>query len=399
MRPTATLDAVNFSLAGAREGFGPFLGVYLQARGFDPALTGFIMSLAAASGLVLTTPIGTLIDRTERKRSILVLAVAAIAIGALAIVATGHLWLIAAAQILIGIGDTAIAPLVAAITLGVVGLTAFGRRTARNEAFNHAGNAVNAAFAASLGYAFGLGYVALAIVVMAVASSVAIGRLSPEAIDHTTARSGEQDDRSTFAALFANRRLLLLAAAVLLFQTANGAMLPFLAQARTAAGSDPSLTTGVMTVVARLLMVVAAIYAPRIAARRSYAGVMTVAVAITVLRGGLAFFATSWLLVLPVQMLEGLAMGLGSVAIPALSAEVMSESGRASAGLGVVLTAFGVGATFSPLIAGFVAQRNGFPAAFLVLAAIAFVGVVLWTLPRILGPLGFAPAASAGDAG
>ena len=398
MRPTATLDAVNFSLAGAREGFGPFLGVYLQARGFDPALTGFIMSLAAASGLVLTTPIGTLIDRTERKRSILVLAVAAIAIGALAIVATGHLWLIAAAQILIGIGDTAIAPLVAAITLGVVGLAAFGERTARNEAFNHTGNAVNAAFAASLGYAFGLGYVALAIVVMAVASALAIGRLSPEAIDHATARSGEQDDRSTFAALFANRRLLLLAAAVLLFQTANGAMLPFLAQARTAAGSDPSLTTGVMTVVARLLMIVAAIYAPRIAAQRSYAGVMTFALAITVLRGVLAFFATSWLLVLPVQMLEGLAMGLGSVAIPALSAEVMSGSGRASAGLGVVLTAFGAGATLSPLIAGFVAQRNGFSAAFLVLAAIAGVGVVLWTLPRILGPLGFARAPSAGDA-
>ncbi|MCJ2070529.1 hypothetical protein MKK75_17295, partial [Methylobacterium sp. J-030] len=43
MQPAFSLGALNFALAGAREGFGPFLGVYLQKQGFDPAATGFAM--------------------------------------------------------------------------------------------------------------------------------------------------------------------------------------------------------------------------------------------------------------------------------------------------------------------------------------------------------------------
>ena len=41
----------------------------------------------------------------------------------------------------------------------------------------------------------------------------------------------------------------------------KGSLLPFLAQARTAAGADPSLTTGAMTVLAQLTMIPAALAA------------------------------------------------------------------------------------------------------------------------------------------
>ena len=168
------LDALNFALAGAREGFGPFLGVYMQAKGFDPAATGVAMSLAGLSGLVATTPIGSLIDRVRSKRMLMVVAVTAIAIGAVAIVATRSIWIVGAAQLLIGIGDTSVAPLLAAITLGIVGPTVFASTLSRNEAWNHGGNAVNAALSAVLGYTLGLGYVAIAIVVMAAASSAVL---------------------------------------------------------------------------------------------------------------------------------------------------------------------------------------------------------------------------------
>ena len=403
MRARTTLDAINFALAGAREGFGPFLGVYLQAAGFDPASTGIAMAVAGASGLVATTPLGALIDRSERKRLAMVLAVTAIAIGAVVIVLSRSVWMIGAAQALIGVGDTAIAPLVSALTLGVVGQALFSSRMARNEAFNHAGNAANAAFAAVLGYYFGLGKIAVAIVVMAAVTSLAVARLNPSDIDHVAARSGEQDGRSTFDALLANHGLLLLAFIVMMFETASGAMLPFLAQARTAAGGDPSITTGVMVVVARVAMVGAAIAAPWLAARRGYAGVMTVSMLGVVVRGALAFYATTWTVVVPVQILEGLSMGLASVAIPALTAEVMAGTGRAGAGLGAVLTAFGIGATISPLVAGFAAQRIGFPASFLMLGAIAAAGLLIWVLARrLVGTIGFSartapvPASDAG---
>ena len=373
-------------MAGAREGFGPFLGVYLQAAGFDPAATGIAMSLAGASGLLATTPLGTLVDRTEYKRLAVVSAVVLIAIGSVAIVLTHKLWVIGLAQGIVGIGGAAVAPLVSALTLGLFGGSAFGARMARNEAFNHAGNAGNAAVAAALGYAFGLQYVAVAIVVMAAASSAVVLMLNKGAIDHVGARSGEADERSTVRALIQSPGLLLLAVAVLLFETAHGALLPFLAQALTAAGSNPSITTGVMVVVGRVAMVGAALLAPRIAARRSYATVLLIVLVTAALRGGLAALGTSWWVVIAVQLLEGLAMGLASVAIPSLCAEIMTGSGRANVALGVVLTAFGAGATLSPLVAGFVAQHLGFSSAFLVLGGIAGLGFVLWLIGvRVLG--------------
>ncbi len=382
MRVKTSLDSLNFALAGAREGFGPFLGVYMQAKGFDPAATGLAMSLAGLSGLVATTPIGILVDRAKSKRSLLVAAVLAIAIGAIAIVSTRSIWVVGAAQVLIGIGDTSIAPLLAAITLGIVGPQIFAERVSRNEAFNHAGNAINAALSAVLGYTLGLGYVAIAIIVMAVASSAVVTRIEPGRIDHVRASGGEADEQSTASALIGTPGLLLLALTVMLFQTASGALLPFLAQARTAAGNDPSVTTGVMTVVAQTTMVGAALLAGTLGRRFGQAHVMTIGLAIAMVRGILAAHANSWAPVIIVEVLEGAAMGLSGVAIPALAASVMHGSGRSSAGLGAVLTAFGAGATLSPLVAGLVAQRLGYPAAFITLAVIAGIGLVTWTVGR-----------------
>jgi MFS family permease len=167
MNQSIGLDAFNFTLAGAREGFGPFLGVYLQHQGFDPARTGFAMSIAGIAGIAATAPLGALIDRITVKRAAVALAFFFIAAGAALVVASKQLWVVAAGQVLIGVADSSLAPLVAALTLGLVGRQRYADRVARNEAFNHAGNAINAAVAALLGYCLGLGYVAGAIGVMA----------------------------------------------------------------------------------------------------------------------------------------------------------------------------------------------------------------------------------------
>ena len=155
-------------------------------------------------------------------------------------------------------------------------------------------------------------------------------------------------------------------------------MLPFLAQARTSAGSNPSVTTATMTVVAQATIVGAAFLAAILARRQGQGRVLLLALAAVVLRGGLAACGTSWALILPVQVLEGLATGLASVAIPALVASIMSGTGHATAGLAGVMTAFGAGATLSPILAGAVAQWLGFPAAFLTMAVVAAAGCGVW---------------------
>lgn len=379
MQTGFALDALNFAVAGAQEGFGPFLGVYLQQQGLAPAATGLAMGLAGLAGLIATTPIGVVLDRTKAKRMALILAVGGIAVGAVLLVATRSLWWMSLAQGLIGVADTSIAPLLAALTLGLVGTDAYETRVSRNVAFNHAGNAVNAALSGVLGYFFGLGFVAIAIGVMAVASTLAVLCIPASTIDHEAARGGGKADKSSaLKALGGSRPLLVLAFCVFAFEVANGAMLPFLAQARTSAGSNPSVTTATMTVVAQVTIVGAAFLAAVLARRFGQGRVLLLALGAVVLRGGLAACGPSWGLIVPVQILEGLATGLASVAIPALVASIMSGTGHATAGLAGVMTAFGAGATLSPILAGAVAQWLGFPSAFLTMAAVAAAGCGVW---------------------
>ena len=380
MNQAIALDAFNFTLAGAREGFGPFLGVYLQHQGFDPARTGFAMSLAGLAGIAATAPLGALIDRITAKRAAVALAVVCIAVGAGLIVTSKQLWIVAAGQVFIGIADSSLAPLVAALTLGLVGRERYADRVARNEAFNHAGNAINAGLAALLGYFLGLGYVAAAIGVMALATGAVMLAVDPQKIDHEAARGGKADDVSTWSVLWSCKPLLLLAGTVFAFQTANGAMLPFIAQALTKQGHDPSITTGAMTVTAQVSMIGAALVVPRVARLVGHPTVLGAAFLLVILRAGLAAWSASWWSVAVVQVLEGLAMGLAGVAIPALVADIMADTGHAGGGLGGVMMAYGAGATLSPLLAGLVAQALGFPAAFIALAVVAAIGLGVWVV-------------------
>ena len=202
---------------------------------------------------------------------------------------------------------------------------------------------------------------------MAVASCGVLVRVDADTIDHRQARGGDADGRTTVGALLQTPRLLLLAATVLMFQTSNGALLPFLAQARTAAGYNPSIATGVMTVVTQLTMVLAALLAVPISRKIGLRGLMTLALALAAVCSGLAAAAHSWSLVIVVQILGGTAMAMSGVAVPAIVEDIMHGSGRAGAALGAVLTAFGAGATLRPLVAGVVSQRVGFAGSFIVL--------------------------------
>ena len=63
-------------------------------------------------------------------------------------------------------------------------------------------------------------------------------------------------------------------------------------------------------------------------------------------------------------------------------AQILSGTGHINAGLGAVMTLQGVGAALSPALGGVVAERYGYPAAFLTLGVIAIAGLVLWCVTR-----------------
>jgi MFS family permease len=381
------LNAVNFFMADVQAGLGPFLGVFLQARHWSPSEIGIVMTIGGISGMAVTTPLGALVDRTRAKRAIVAAAAVAITFASIAILMRPEFSVVAVAQAAAGIGGAAVAPAIAAITLGLVRQQGFAHQLGRNEACNHSGNVVAAALAGATGYFFGLGAVFVVLSVMAMFSVAAVLRIDAREIDHRAARgAGKRDDGAgvaRFAVLLRSRPLIILGATLTLFHLGNAAMLPLLGQAVVARGAgNASAFTGATIVIAQLTMVPMALLAARLAETRGYWMVFLLALVALPIRGVTASLVTGVWGLGPVQILDGVGAGVLGVAVPGLVARILAGTGRVNAGLGAVMTLQGVGAALSPTIGGIVAQRFGYPAAFLTLGGIAVAALVLWLSAR-----------------
>lgn len=143
--------ARNFALADVRDGLGPYLAVYLPARGRDQAGTGLVLAIA---GLVAQGPAGALVDAVAARRAVLALAALTVVAACLLIPVFPDSWPVAALQAGSGMAAAVFAPAIAGIMLGLAGRAASSRRIGRNEAF-HAGNAAAAAAAGGLSLWFG----------------------------------------------------------------------------------------------------------------------------------------------------------------------------------------------------------------------------------------------------
>ena len=62
------LLAVNFFMADMQSGVGPFVGVFLQERGWASGLIGTAMTIGNVAGMLIATPIGGFIDSSRDKR-------------------------------------------------------------------------------------------------------------------------------------------------------------------------------------------------------------------------------------------------------------------------------------------------------------------------------------------
>ena len=172
--------------------------------------------------------------------------------------------------------------------------------------------------------------------------------------------------------------LRVLAVAMLLFHLGNAAMLPLLGQAAVARGhANPSGFTALTIIVAQLVMIPMALLAGRHAQRGGYWLLVKAALLSLPLRGLVAAtWDSDWALI-PVQVLDGVGAGLLGVALPGLVAQTLRGTGHVNAGLGAVMTLQGLGAAASPALAGWIAQRFGFDAAFLSLGGIAVLALAL----------------------
>nr|WP_315446583.1 MFS transporter [uncultured Pseudomonas sp.] len=382
-RNNLSLDSLNFFLADVRDGLGPYLAIYLLAvHHWDPASIGVVMTLAGIAALITQTPAGALVDSSRSKRALIALAALLVTGSCLVLPFVTSFSLVALTQALSAAAASIFAPAISAITLGMTGPRAFTRRTGRNETFNHAGNACAALLAGLFAYLFGPVAVFYLMAAMALASVIAIHFVSADAIDHDLARgldpTADKHQPSGLSVLLSNRPLLLFAICCALFHLANAAMLPLVSQklAQTNLQMATPLTSACI-VAAQLVMVPAALLVGAKADEWGRKPLLLAGFLILPLRGVLYTLSDDPYWLVAVQMLDGVGAGLFGALFPIMVKDLTQGTGHFNISLGALTTVFGLGAALSNGLAGFVVQGAGYSAAFLTLAGIAAVAVVL----------------------
>ena len=83
-RSLFALALLNFFLADARDGLGPFLDGFLATRGWSSLSLGLIATVGGLIGLVVTPAFGAVVDGSSRKRALIAAPVLVVTAAALA---------------------------------------------------------------------------------------------------------------------------------------------------------------------------------------------------------------------------------------------------------------------------------------------------------------------------
>ncbi|MHC2295356.1 MFS family permease [Bradyrhizobium barranii subsp. barranii] len=272
------LYAVNFFMADMQSGIGPFVGVFLQERGWATGLIGTAMTIGNVAGMLVTTPIGGFIDSSRNKRLWVVIPGICVVLASAIILISQSFWAVTLSQVAQSLASAAIVPAVTGITLGIARQKGFNALNGRNQAFNHAGNMVGAALSGYLGYKFG--YVAV-FVLAAVFGAIAIAcvlMMPDNSIDDRQARGSKEDESKNppdgMSVLLKHKPLLVLALALAIFHLGNAAIVPLYGLAAVAEGqaNGPSFVATTVVIAQGVMVVTSLIAIRRLPARARRAG-------------------------------------------------------------------------------------------------------------------------------
>ena len=266
------LSLLSFALADVRDGLGPFLGVYLQGKGWMPDEIGYVMTAGGLAGMLFTTPLGALTDSTRHKRFAMAVATVLIVLSVMAVFLCQSFVLVAGMQVVQGIMAAAIAPLLTSISLGVVGQKGLAHRLGQNEAWNHFGNFSTAALGGLVGYFYGIPGVFAVMLAMGLFSVLFVMMVNPAHIDHDVARGLEEKkdaEPMPVMRMLATPSIFVVGMILFFFHLGNAALLPLLGQSAVATFRvNPAVYTAATVILAQLTMVPMALWAAKIADKR-----------------------------------------------------------------------------------------------------------------------------------
>jgi MFS family permease len=381
------LDWFIFFLADVQTGFGPFVAVYLTTQKWTQVEIGFVLSIGGVIGLLGQMPGGAIVDAARSERVVAGMAVAAIAASALAYALWPILPVVTAAATLQALASCVLGPAIAAISLGLVGPYAIGERLGRNARFAALGNGSAAALMGACGYLLSSRSVFLVTFILAIPALISLSRIREKEIDIAQAHGAvvsraDGTWATSVLALITKRPLLIFAGSVLLFQLANAAMLPLMAGVVTMRSSQwaPVLIAACIIVPQAIV----ALTSPSVGRKAQQIGrrpLLLLAFGALVARGVLFATVHDPYLLVAVQIFDGITAAVFSVMVPLIVADVAFGSGHFNLAQGIVGTATGIGASLSTVLAGYISDKFGSSIAFIGLAGIATLGLLMiWSI-------------------
>lgn len=396
-RSLRALAATNFFLADVQTGLGPFLAAYLAGAGWKPGDVGVALTLGGAITVLLQTPAGAVVDRVRSKRMILVAGSLVLAAGAIMLSITAAPWSVYSAQLLIGGAAPFLAPTLAAITMGLVGVKLFDRQFGRNQGFNSAGNVACALLIAWVSHIFGNRAIFIAAALLAIPTIVCTLLMRGSDIDYELARGGRQQEsdarerkpESAVTTLLGDRVLLAFLVCAFFFHFANAAMLPQLGEMLAKGdGGTAAPFMSACVIVTQVVITCSAAFLGRFANLHGRKPLLLLGFGVLPLRAVLYTLIHSTIGLIAVQLLDGIANAIFVVVSILVVADRTRGTGRFNLMQGALATAVGIGAALSNTFGGKLIQYYNYRVSFLGLGAVAAIAfTVLWlavpeTLPK-----------------
>jgi MFS family permease len=371
------LDWLCFFVADVQAGLGPLVAAHLATLHFRQRDIGLVLTMGALVGLAAQAPTGALVDASPRRRRLVALGIVGVGVGALLFATCRGLPALLAAQLLHALVGGLVGPGIAALTLGLVGTAGLGARLGRNRSFDAAGNLVAAVGFALAGYVLPSAFVFAVAAALSLPALLSLVSIRRQDVDVAQARGGAPSSPRLLTVFF-DRRLLCFAVCSVLFHFANAAMLPLLGA--SLASTDEQHAVSLMSacvLVTQFVVTFAARPIGRWADRWGRKPLLLAGFAVLPLRGVLCALATSTPALLATQILDGIGAAVFGVCSVLVVADLTRGSGRFNVTLGAVGMAVGIGAALSNVVAGAIADHMGRSAAFVALAVIAFIALVV----------------------
>ncbi|WP_337269090.1 MFS transporter [Oryzifoliimicrobium ureilyticus] len=385
-RSLISLAVLNFFLADARDGLGPFLDGFLATHGWSPMTLGFVATLGGVLGMIATPLFGAWVDESHRKRLLIALPVVLVTVASLWTLITPNDASVFGGQSATAVVGAIVGPALMGLTLGLVGQQQFSHQVSKNEFWNHAGNVFSLAGVYVASTYFGQNGVIGLMILTAAATLVAVFFIRPQEIDHNVARGLEQDDGgpgpSGYSVLISSRGLILLAITLMIFHFGNAPISRLIAQNFSIQLGTPFRTTAITTGVSQVSMIAVAVAAPWIIARFGLGFAFIVALCALPVRGAIAGFFPEFFSIYPVQILDGVGAGLIGIATPIAVERILSGSGRFNVGLAAVMTVQGIGASSSNMVAGWLTHLGGYQLAYWVHGGVAALALAVFLIGR-----------------